>query len=115
MAIIYTYPTKATLALADKVLISDSADANKTKNATITSIKDAINVVDTFSSAFGTYITGTANAAATGAVDIGTLDLSAVDGTNAAYTTRFLGKNSDLKFKKSYFYDVNHFLISKSS
>jgi hypothetical protein len=34
MAIIYTYPTKATLALADKVLISDSADGNKTKNAT---------------------------------------------------------------------------------
>jgi len=95
MAIIYTYPTKATLALADKVLISDSADANKTKNATITSIKDAIDVVDTFSSAFGTYITGTANAAATGAVDIGTLDLSAVDGTNAAYTTRFLGKNNE--------------------
>jgi len=95
MAIIYTYPTKATLALADTVLISDSADANKTKNATITSIKDAIDVVDTFSSAFGTYITGTANAAATGAVDIGTLDLSAVDGTNAAYTTRFLGKNNE--------------------
>lgn len=46
MAIIYTYPTKATLALADKVLISDSADGNKTKNATITSIKDAIDVVD---------------------------------------------------------------------
>ena len=46
MAIIYTYPTKATLALADTVLISDSADANKTKNATITSIKDAIDVVD---------------------------------------------------------------------
>jgi hypothetical protein len=46
MAIIYTYPTKTTLALADKVLISDSADSNKTKNATITSIKDAIDVVD---------------------------------------------------------------------
>ena len=46
MAIIYTYPTKATLALADTVLISDSADANKTKNATVTSIKDAIDVVD---------------------------------------------------------------------
>jgi len=46
MAIIYTYPTKATLALTDTVLISDSADSNKTKNATITSIKDAIDVVD---------------------------------------------------------------------
>ena len=31
MAIIHTYPTKTTLALADKVLISDSADSNKTK------------------------------------------------------------------------------------
>ena len=46
MAIIYTYPNKETLALVDKVLISDSADSNKTKNATITSIKDAIDVVD---------------------------------------------------------------------
>jgi hypothetical protein len=31
MAIIYTYPTKATLANDDLVLISDSADGNKTK------------------------------------------------------------------------------------
>ena len=93
MAIIYTYPTKTTLALADKVLISDSADSNKTKNATITSIKDAIDVVDTLSNAFGTYITGTANTAAKGAVDIGTVDLSAVDGT-AETTTRFLSKDN---------------------
>mgnify|MGYP005692910725 CR=1 FL=1 len=93
MAIIYTYPTKTTLALADTVLISDSADSNKTKNATVTSIKDAIDVVDTLSSAFGTYITGTANTAAKGAVDIGTVDLSAVDGT-AETTTRFLSKDN---------------------
>lgn len=46
MAIIYTYPTKSTLADNDLILISDSADANKTKNATVTSIKDAIDVVD---------------------------------------------------------------------
>ena len=46
MAIIYTYPTKATLATSDLILISDSADGNKTKNATVTSIKDAIDVVD---------------------------------------------------------------------
>ena len=46
MAIIYTYPTKATLALADLTLISDSADANKTKQATMASIKDVIDVVD---------------------------------------------------------------------
>ena len=46
MAIIYTYPTKTTLATNDLILISDSADSNKTKNATVTSIKDAIDVVD---------------------------------------------------------------------
>ena len=38
MAIIYTYPTKATLALADKVLISDSADNNKTKQVKVSSL-----------------------------------------------------------------------------
>ncbi len=48
MAIIYTYPTKAAAA-ADKVLISDSADEFKTKNASIDSIRDAINVVDVIS------------------------------------------------------------------
>ena len=93
MAIIYTYPTKATLALGDLVLISDSADGNKTKNATMTSIKDVINVVDTFTSSFGTYITGTSNTSATGAVSIGTLNLSAVDGT-AVSGTRFLSKDN---------------------
>ena len=46
MAIIYTYPTKATLATSDLILMSDSADGNKTKNTTVASIKDAIDVVD---------------------------------------------------------------------
>ena len=36
MAIIYTYPIKTTLADGDLILISDSADVNKTKNATVT-------------------------------------------------------------------------------
>jgi len=39
MAIIYTYPTKATPADADLILISDSADSNKTKQVTVASIK----------------------------------------------------------------------------
>ena len=65
MAIIYTYPTKATLALGDLALISDSADGSKTKNATMSSIKDVIDVVDTFTSSFGTYVSGTTNATAT--------------------------------------------------
>jgi hypothetical protein len=39
MAIIYTYPTKATPANDDLILISDSADSNKTKQVTVASIK----------------------------------------------------------------------------
>lgn len=57
MAIIYTYPTKATLATSDLILISDSADANKTKNATVTSIKDAIDVVDSIAATLPLEVT----------------------------------------------------------
>lgn len=39
MAIIYTYPTKATPENDDLILISDSADSNKTKQVTVASIK----------------------------------------------------------------------------
>ena len=120
MAIIYTYPTKTTLATSDLILISDSADSNKTKNATVISIKDAIDVVDSltagpgislsgstlptgditinntgvisFSNAFGTYITGTSNSSATGSANIGTLDLSAVDGVDTS--NKFLSKDN---------------------
>jgi len=74
MAIIYTYPT-VTPSLTDKVLIS--GEDNKTQNATLNSIKDVLDVVDTFSSSFGTFISGTNNASATGNVSIGTIDLSA--------------------------------------
>ena len=49
--------------------------------------------VGTFTNAFGTYITGTANSTATGAVSVGTIDLSAVDGTSNA-TTKFLSKDN---------------------
>jgi len=38
MAIIYTYPTKATPIADDLILISDSADANKTKQVTVGSL-----------------------------------------------------------------------------
>ena len=43
--------------------------------------------VDTFTNAFGTYITGTTNSTATGAVNMGTIDLSA---TGTASSTTFL-------------------------
>jgi hypothetical protein len=170
MAIIYTYPTKATPANDDLILISDSADSNKTKQVTVASIKgqtagvtsivagnnvtisstgasgtgdvtvnasgggtfsvqdsggtaitgiDTLNFnsnlslihapgsstitinassgssVDTFTNAFGTYITGTANSTATGAVDMGTVNLSASDGSSATTTTRFLSKDNE--------------------
>ena len=170
MAIIYTYPTKATPVDNDLILISDSADSNKTKQVTVASIKGqtagvtsiiagnnvtisstgaggtgdvtveaagggtfsvqdsggtvitgidtldfnnnlsvshsqgsstvTINAsssggVDTFTNAFGTYITGTANSTATGAVDMGTLNLSASDGSSATTATRFLSKDNE--------------------
>ena len=192
MAIIYTYPTKATPVGADLILISDSADSNKTKQVTVASIKGqtagvtsvaatlplvasaatgdttlslsglsalgtagqvikvnsgatalefgtvgggtfsvqdsggtaitgidtldfntnlsvshssgsstvTINAssgssVDTFTNAFGTYITGTANSTATGAVNMGTLNLSASDGSSATTATRFLSKDNE--------------------
>jgi hypothetical protein len=38
MAIIYTYPTKATPANDDLILISDSADSNKTKQIKVSSL-----------------------------------------------------------------------------
>ena len=49
--------------------------------------------VTSFTNAFGTYITGTANSSATGAVSMGTIDLSATDGT-ASSATRFLTKDN---------------------
>jgi len=49
--------------------------------------------VTSFTNAFGTYVTGTANSSATGAVNMGTIDLSAVDGTASA-GTRFLTKDN---------------------
>ena len=93
MAIIYTYPTKTSPTYNDLVLISDSEDNNSTKNATITSIKDTIDVVDSVTANFGTYILGTDLTAATGAVDFGNINLSAVDGTAVA-ATRFLSKDN---------------------
>ncbi len=77
MAIIYTYPSKAAAA-QDKVLISDSADENKTKNASIDSIRDAINVVDVISAGSGISVSNP-----TGNVTIGNTGvLSLTAGSN---------------------------------
>jgi len=65
MAIIYTYPIKATPILADTVIITDTESEdpeNRTKLASIASIKNTINVVDSFNSLKGDVtITGGTN------------------------------------------------------
>jgi len=64
-------------------------------SSTITINASSGSSVDTFTNAFGTYITGTANSTATGAVDMGTVNLSASDGSSATTTTRFLSKDNE--------------------
>jgi len=49
--------------------------------------------VETFTNTNGTYISATENSTATGAVTMGTIDLSAVDGTSST-STRFLSKDN---------------------
>ncbi len=89
MAIIYTYPVKGTPLAADLVLISDSADSNKSKNATIASLvtSNAIDVVDTLNSLKGDInITGGTNITVTPSgqnIEIST-SASNVDGSGTA-------------------------------
>ena len=64
MAIIYTYPVKGTPVGDDKLLMSDS-NGGETKQATITSIKDTINVVDSITATLPISVS-----ASTGAPDI---------------------------------------------
>lgn len=55
------------------------------------------NIVETFSNSNGTYVSATTeNSSATGDVTVGTLDLSAVDGTGSASTSlKFLSKDNE--------------------
>ena len=64
-------------------------------SSTVTINASSGSSVDTFTNAFGTYITGTANSTATGAVNMGTLNLSASDGSSATTATRFLSKDNE--------------------
>ena len=75
--------------------ISPSSGYVLTSNGTTASWQalPASGGVTSFTNAFGTYISGTANTSATGAVTIGTIDLNAVDGTAIA-GTRFLSKDN---------------------
>lgn len=127
MSIIYSYPIAAP-ASSDLFVFSDASSNPKyaTRQATLSSIKDALDVVDSLtagsgisissstgdvtiantgvlslSSSFGTYISGTNNSSATGAANIGTVDLNAVDGT-AVSATRFLSKDNTWDVPPSY-------------
>ena len=63
-----------------------------TSTATYVSL-DSTDGVNTFTNTNGTYVSaGTQNATAVGAVTMGTLDLSAADGSNTGNTQRFLTK-----------------------
>ena len=96
MAIIYTYPTKNAVA-ADKVLISDSADELKTKQAPISSIKDAIDVVDVISAGSGISVSNP-----TGNVTIGNTGvLSLVAGSNISLS----GSTGNITISGSSFVD----------
>ena len=83
MAIIYTYPTKATPIGADLLLMSDSVD-NKTKQATISSIKDTIDVVDSLSAGSGISLTG--SSLPTGDITIANTGVLSISSANTALT-----------------------------
>ena len=82
MAIIYTYPTKATPVDADLILISDSADSNKTKQITVASIKDTLDVVDSVIAGSGIGVSS-----ATGAVTITNTGVTSLSSANDAIAT----------------------------
>ena len=82
MAIIYTYPTKATPVLADLVLITDSEStnpSNQTKTIALSSIKDTIDVVDSIVAGSGITVSG-----ATGAVTITNAGVKSLVSANTA-------------------------------
>ena len=75
MAIIYTYPVKSTLAGADLILISDSADGNKTKQI-------AASTLPGFSGSGIVSINGDTTAAQVIGVESGNTFLTVTDSTN---------------------------------
>lgn len=81
-----------TIASNDKVVITDTSDSDNPKTALVSDIINA--GVSSFTNSNGTYISATTqNSAATGAVTVGTIDLSAVNGTSTT-ATRFLSQDN---------------------
>jgi len=96
MAINYTYPIKAVPTVSDNVLIIDNEDTTNPRSTKTATIQSIVNLasgggggggVTDFTSTAGTFVNVTTNAAATGSVSIGTVDLSA---TGTAGATTFL-------------------------
>ncbi len=78
MAVLFTYPLKSTLSPNDLALISNSEDGNKTNNATMASIKDVIDVVDSVVAGSGISVSSN-----TGNITIGNTGVLALQaGTN---------------------------------
>lgn len=87
MAIIYTYPVKATPVDNDLILISDSADSNKTKQVTVASIKGLTSGV--------TSVTATLPLVASTATGDTTLSLSGLSSLGTAGQVIKVNSNAD--------------------
>jgi len=98
MAINYTYPLKEIPTVSDNLLIIDNEDTVNPQSTKTVTMQSVVNLVSggggvtDFTSTAGTFINVTANAAATGSVSIGTVDLSATGTPDA--TTFLRGDNT---------------------
>ena len=100
MAINYTYPLKEIPKVSDSLLIIDNEDTVNPQSTKTVTVQSIVNLagggggggVTDFTSTAGTFINVTANAAATGSVSIGTVDLSAAGTPDA--TTFLRGDNT---------------------
>ena len=87
------YCSGVTLDVGDAIIAVDDAAADSSDAADWSTISQGV-TVNSFTNANGTYISaGTVNTNATGAVTVGTIDLSAVDGTSDT-STKFLSKDN---------------------
>ena len=87
------YCSGSTLDIGDAIIAVADAAADSSTASDWSLISQGV-VVNSFTNANGTYVSaGTVNTNATGAVTMGTIDLSAVDGTSDT-STRFLSKDN---------------------
>lgn len=100
MAINYTYPLKEIPTVSDSLLIIDNEDTVNPQSTKTVTVQSIVNLasggggggVTDFTSTAGTFVSVTANSAATGSVSIGTVDLSATGTPDA--TTFLRGDNT---------------------